>query len=149
MAAWTLQTVKKMRAVRAGGNTLLRVRYEEPVGNDPAACHVRAVLAAFLAYTEEKGQERCEKRAVFVPTYSVRVQTQPMTHCTAVHLLFGFDGEREPVTLTEYWCGDGAWQVQKPPDERRRRRLTPQNSTKFATIQKEISQKPLENQKEI
>ena len=135
MEKWTLQTVRRIRAVRAGGNTLLRVRLEEPTGDSPAACHVRAVLAAFFAYAEEKGRERCEKRATAVPTYDVRVRAEPLAHCTAIHMVFSFAGERPPVTLTEYWCGDGAWQAARPP-KRTRRQITPQNSTKFTKIQK-------------
>ena len=145
MAAWSLQTVKKMRAVRAGGNTLLRVRYEEPAGDSPAARHLRAVLAAFLAYASENGAKRCEKRATVTPLYTVTLTTEPLAFCTAVRLTFSFAGERPPVTLTEYWCGAGEWQAARPPIKMRRR-ATPQNSTKSAKIQKEISEKPLENQ---
>ena len=147
MAAWSLQTVKKMRAVRAGGNTLLRVRYEEPLGDSPAARHLRAVLAAFLAYAAENGVKRCEKRETFAPLYTVALTVEPLAFCTAVRLTFSFAGERPPVTLTEYWCGAGAWQVAQPPAKARR--AIPQNSTKPAKIQKEISQKPLENQNEM
>ena len=129
--AWRLQTVKKMRAVRAAGNTLLRVRYDEPAGDSPAACHLRAVLAAFLSYAEQKGRERCEKQAARVPLYTVALTTETAASCTVVHLTFSFDGERPPVTLTEYWQGDGAWQIEKP----RRRKRFPQNSKKSAKIQ--------------
>ena len=149
MASWSLQTVKRMRAVRAGGNTLLRVRYEEPVGDSPAACHVRAVLAAFLAYAEKNGAQRCEKRATRVPLYTVALTTEPLAFCTVVRLTFSFAGERPPATLTEYWCDAGTWQTARPPAKMRRWRSTPQNSTKHAKIQKEISEKPLENQNEM
>ena len=149
MAAWEWQTVRRMRVVRAGGNTLLRVRWEEPLGDSPAACHLRAVLAAFLEYAAQKGAERDEKAATRAPLYTVTLTTEPSARCTAVHLTFSFAGERPPVTLTEYWCGGGAWQAAGPPRKTRHFRQIPQNSKKFAKIQKEISQKPLEIQKKM
>ncbi len=149
MAAWEVRTVKRMRAVRAGGNTLLRVRWEEPLGESPAACHLRAVLAAFLEYATKKGTERGGTKAQQVPLYTVTLTAEPSARCTTVRLTFSFAGERPPVTLTEYWCGEGTWQTARPPRETRRSRQIPQNSKKFAKIQKEISQKPLEIQKKM
>ena len=111
----TWQTTVGIHAVRAAGNTCLRVRYEQPLGESPAARHVRAVVAAFLAYADKKGRERDEKSAFSVPTYTVCVKTEPLAHCTAVHMTFTFGGERPPVTLTEYWCGDGSRQTARPP----------------------------------
>ena len=121
MGAWTGQTITKIHAVRAGGNTLLRVRYEEPVGDDPAACHVRAVLAAFLDYVDRKGGERCEKQDFSAPTYAVRITTEPLAGCTAVYITFSFADDRAPVTLSEYWCDEGTRQVTRPPRERNNR----------------------------
>ena len=62
----TWQTTVGIHAVRAAGNTCLRVRYEQPLGESPAARHVRAVVAAFLAYADKKGRERDEKSAFSV-----------------------------------------------------------------------------------
>ena len=115
MTVWTGQTITKIHAVRAGGNTLLRVRYEEPVGDCPAACHVRAVLAAFLTYVDQKGVEWCEKREFSTPTYTVRVATESLRQCMAVYMTFSFADHRPPVVLSEYWRDGGKWQVAKPP----------------------------------
>lgn len=136
MATWSLQTVSGIYAVQKAGNTLLRVRYQKPLGNTPAACHVREVLTAFFAYARQKGMERCEKQPTCAPLYTVKLTCESLAFSTAVHLTFTFAGERPPVTLTEYWCGEGAWQVARPP--RRAGRPfgeTPQKSKKFTKIQ--------------